>query len=136
MNGVILPAMTYGSETWSLTNKQRERLAVAQRNMERSMLGITKKGKKRNEWIGIGDIMEKIDVMKWSWAGHKGRMKNDRWAKKCTKWIPGRKRKRGRPTRRWRDDIEKVAAVNWISKTENRRTWMLERPSASSGLNG
>lgn len=43
--------MTYGSETWSLTNKQRERLAVAQRNMERSMLGITRKDKKRNEWI-------------------------------------------------------------------------------------
>ena len=39
MNGVILRAMTYGSETWSLTKKQRERLAVAQRNMERSMLG-------------------------------------------------------------------------------------------------
>ena len=26
--------------------------------------------------------MEKIDVMKWSWAGDLGRMGNDRWAKK------------------------------------------------------
>lgn len=51
MNGVILPAMTYGSETWSLTKTQRERLAVAQGNMERSMLGITRRDKKRNEWI-------------------------------------------------------------------------------------
>ena len=58
------------------------------------------------------------------------------WPKKCTEWTPGRKRKRGRPTRRWRDDIEKAAAVNWMSETENRMTWILERPSASSGLNG
>ena len=49
-NEVFLPAMTYGSETWSLTKKQRKRLAVTQRNMERSMLGITRKDK-RNEWI-------------------------------------------------------------------------------------
>ena len=74
--------MTYGSETWSLTKKQRERLAVAQRDMERSMLGITRKDKKRNEQIrektGVDDIMEQIDVMKWSWAGHLGRMENGR----------------------------------------------------------
>ena len=68
VNGVILQAMTCGSETWSLANKQRERLAVAQRNMERSMLGITRKEKRRNEWIRekteVDDIMEKVDVMK------------------------------------------------------------------------
>ena len=92
MNRVILPAMKYGSETWSLTNKQRERLAVAQRNMERSMLGIKRKDKKRNEWVrektGADDIMEKIDAMKWSWAGQLGRMENDRWAKRSTSRHP------------------------------------------------
>ena len=53
MNGVILPAMIDGSDTWSLTKKKRERLAVAvaQRNMEILMLGITRKDKKRNELI-------------------------------------------------------------------------------------
>ena len=29
----------------------------------------------------IDDIVEKIDIRKWSWAGHLGRMENDRWAK-------------------------------------------------------
>eukprot|EP00795_Rhopilema_esculentum_P009645 gene9645-17406_t len=38
MNTVILPSMTYAAETWSLTNRQREKLAVTQRSMERSML--------------------------------------------------------------------------------------------------
>ena len=41
MDTVILPAMTYGAETWSLTNHQKQKLAVAQRSMERAMLNIT-----------------------------------------------------------------------------------------------
>eukprot|EP00795_Rhopilema_esculentum_P006542 gene6542-12026_t len=49
MNTVILPSMTYGAETWSLTNRQREKLAVTQRSMERSMLGVTRRDKIRNE---------------------------------------------------------------------------------------
>ena len=43
MNGVILPAMAYGVETWSFTKKQRAWLVVAQRNMGKFMLGITRK---------------------------------------------------------------------------------------------
>ena len=137
MNGVILPAMTFGSETWSLTKKQRERLAVAQRNMERSMLGITRKDKKRNKRrkTGVDDIVEKIADVKCSWAGHLGRMEDNRWARRSTEWTPGTKRSKGRPARRWRDDIEKAASVTWMSRTTNKLKWILERPSASNGLN-
>eukprot|EP00795_Rhopilema_esculentum_P008369 gene8369-14343_t len=49
MNTVILPSMTYGAETSSFTNRQREKLAVTQRSMERSMLGVTRRDKIRNE---------------------------------------------------------------------------------------
>ena len=37
MDTVILPAMTYGSETWALTKRQEKKLAVAQQSMERSL---------------------------------------------------------------------------------------------------
>ena len=47
----ILPAITYASETWTLTAKMENKLAAAQRNMERSMLGITMRDRKTNEWI-------------------------------------------------------------------------------------
>ena len=40
MDMVILPAMTYGAETWSLTKHQKDKLVVAQRSMERAMLNI------------------------------------------------------------------------------------------------
>ena len=67
MNTIILPSMTYGAETWSLTNRQREKLAVTQRSMERSMLGVTRRDKIRNEDLryhqiltGVKDVIEKV----------------------------------------------------------------------------
>ena len=50
------------------------------------MLGLTRRDKQRSEWIRerteVDDMIDKIDVMIWSWAGHLGRIENDRWAKK------------------------------------------------------
>ena len=37
----ILPVMTSGCETWALNNAMAEKLAVAQREMERRMLNLT-----------------------------------------------------------------------------------------------
>ena len=49
MDTIILPAMTYGAETWSLTNHQKDKLAVTQGSMDRVTLGVTKRDKIRNE---------------------------------------------------------------------------------------
>uniref|UniRef100_A0A8R1EVI1 Uncharacterized protein n=1 Tax=Caenorhabditis japonica TaxID=281687 RepID=A0A8R1EVI1_CAEJA len=43
---------------------------------------------------------------KLKWAGHVSRMKYDRWAKIVSEWDPrGSARPRGRPPKRWADDI-------------------------------
>ena len=44
---VILPAMTYGAETWAVTKHQETKLTVTQRSMERLSLNITKREKIR-----------------------------------------------------------------------------------------
>ncbi|XP_063544815.1 uncharacterized protein LOC134752985 [Cydia strobilella] len=44
--------------------------------------------------------------LKWDWAGHVYRMPPDRWANVATKWMSTKKRGRGRPRRRWRDDFD------------------------------
>ena len=49
MDLVILPAMTYGAETWGLTKHQEKKLAVVQRNMERLLLNITKRDRINSE---------------------------------------------------------------------------------------
>ena len=40
-NQCVLPAMTYASETWTLTKALERRLAAAQRNMEKVMISVS-----------------------------------------------------------------------------------------------
>ena len=59
----VLPVLTYGAETLTLT-KASEKLRVTQRAMERSMLGISLRDKMTNQWIRqqtkVVDVMERI----------------------------------------------------------------------------
>ena len=141
MDMVILPAMTYGAETWAITKRQSEKLAVAQRSMERAMLNITLKDKIRKEEIRsktkVKDIIETAKWMKGQWAGHLARMNNGRWAKKTTEWTPrSGSRRRGRQKKRWRDEIEEKAGSLWTRMAQDRQAWkQLWRPPASSGVN-
>ena len=77
-NEYVLPVMTYGSETWALTTAQMDALAVAQRKMERIMLGITLCDQRHNTWIrqqtGVTDITDHIRQSKHRWAGHVARL--------------------------------------------------------------
>ncbi|CAH2217628.1 jg23289 [Pararge aegeria aegeria] len=47
----VLPEMTYGSETWSLTMGLIRRRRVTQQAMERAMLGVSLRDQIRNEEI-------------------------------------------------------------------------------------
>ena len=47
-NEYVLPVMVYGSETWAQKKAHMELLSVAQRKMERIMLGITLRNHTRN----------------------------------------------------------------------------------------
>ena len=64
--------------------------------------------------------------MKWKWAGHVARMKDNRWTIRCTEWqVRDGKRSRGRPKRRWRDDIQQWLGVGatWSRKAKDRQKW-------------
>ena len=50
-NSCVLPAMTYGAETRTMTKQAQNKLAAAQTKMERSMLNITYKDKRTNIWV-------------------------------------------------------------------------------------
>ena len=77
-----------------------KRLETIQTSMIRSILGIKKIDK-----IKIIDMYKKpkmeniiINVrrIKWKWAGHIARLKDERWTKLITEWQPiDKKRKRG-----------------------------------------
>ena len=81
-NSGVLPAMTYGAETWTLTKQAQNKLAAAQTTMEKSMLNTTHKYRRTNIWVRerttLIDIIYTVRKMKWSWAGHINRLKDDR----------------------------------------------------------
>ena len=97
-----MTAMTCGAETWTLTKQAQNKLAAAQTNTERSMLNITYKDRKTNIWVRertkVVDIMYTVRQMKWSWAGHINRLKDNRWTSRVTTWRPYDKEKTTRDT--------------------------------------
>ena len=120
--------MTYGCETWKLTKRSENLLRIAQRAMERAMLGITLRDRKRSSWIRsktrVRDIIQFIKQQKWRWAGHIARRSDNRWSKRLTDWCPWDcKRIRKRPDTRWRDEIERFAGKKWQRIAQNRLLW-------------
>ena len=81
-NQCVLPVMTYGTETWSFTIGLISKLKVAQRAMERAMLGVSLRDRIRNEEIRrrtkVTDIAHRISKLKWQWAGHIARRADGR----------------------------------------------------------
>ncbi|KAL3287523.1 hypothetical protein HHI36_001992 [Cryptolaemus montrouzieri] len=73
----IMPVLTYGLETMTLTRAYANKLQVTQRAMERSMLGVSLRDKIKNEEIRrrtrVTDILRRIAELKWHWAGHVAR---------------------------------------------------------------
>lgn len=138
-NTCILPILTYGSQTWATTVKTTQKLVSCQRSMERSILGYTRRDKKKatdlrkiTKWE---DAKSKIKRLKWTWTGHtiRGTIK---WAKLLTEWMPrwNTKRKRGRQLKRWSDEIKRSAGPMWIRLAKERDRWKkLEEAFVSEG---
>jgi hypothetical protein len=127
-----MPVITYGAQTWALTEKLTEKLRTAQRSMERSIMGIKKKDRVKNtrirEETGTIDIGYAVKKLKWKYAGHMARSDKQRWNKITSEWRPyDRKRGRGRPLTRWRDEIIRTTGVMW------ERTTAQERASKQTG---
>ena len=63
--------------------------------------------------------------MKWSWAGHINRLKDDRWTSRVIAWRPyDKKIRQGRPAKRWRDDLEKYwSDTIWQRIAQDRVIW-------------
>ncbi|XP_072938941.1 uncharacterized protein [Epargyreus clarus] len=124
----VLPVMTYGAETWSFTVGLIRRLKVAQRAMERAMLGISLRDRIRNEEIRrrtkVTDIALKIRKLKWQWAGHIVRRTDNRWGRQVLEWRPRLgKRSTGRPPTRWTDDLKRTSGNRWMQTAQDRSEW-------------
>jgi hypothetical protein len=115
-NQCVLPVMTYGAETWTLTARLVHKLRVAQRAMERAIVGVSLRDRIRNQVIRqrtkVADIAHRISMLKWRWAAYISCRTDNRWDKRVLEWRPRfSKRSVGRPQTRWSDDLRRTAGA-------------------------
>lgn len=127
-NSTVLPALLYGCQTWTLTNKQADRLRTTQRAMERRVLGVTMWDCRRNEDIRaetrFRDPVQEATKLKLKWSGHVAWRNDNWWTLDATKWNPKKKPRKdwGRPTR-WDQLVVKKIGSNWVEAAQDRSEW-------------
>ena len=142
--------MTYGSEAWTLTTRDEQHLRIFERKILRKIFGPVqeKDGSWRirmnhelNELIGNADIVVRfIKSRRIAWLGHVMRMGEKRIPKRVLEWKPTGRRIRGRPRKRWVEDIEEgiqalgIRGCRKLSKERTKWRRITEKAKTPSGL--
>ncbi len=108
-NSILLPTLTYGSETWPWNRAQQSRVRAVEMSYLRGACGVMRWDGESNESVyeicGMG-------VVKWMkrntlrWFGHTERMESEEFVKKVHMSESVGPNSRGRPLRRWRDRVK------------------------------
>ena len=119
-NSVILPRLLYGCESWAVSKSSINQLRVVQRKMERAMLNIHLQDRLSSTVIRgitrLKDVAKEAASLKYNFAYRLTHMSPERWSLVVSEWRPlNRKRVRGRPLVRWRDEL--VEAVHSYNRT-------------------
>ena len=129
---IVESTLIYGSDVWSITERNKKKLKAVEMEYWRKSCGLTKLDKIRNEEIRRRaevdiDVIETIETKQLAWYGHLSRMAEERWPKKLWMWTPSQRRKRGRPKSRWKDGIEAAMQSRGLKEedTQNRKQWRL-----------
>jgi hypothetical protein len=135
---VILTAVLYGCETWSLTLREEHRLRVFENSVLRRIFGP--KRKEDGSWRKLHNdelhslysspnTVRVIKRRRIRWAGHVARMAEGRGVYRILVGRPEGKRPLGRPMHRWKDNIKMdlremgIDGVNWIQLAQDRDQW-------------
>jgi hypothetical protein len=112
---IILPVVLYGCETWSLTLREERKLTVFENMVLRRIFGPRRDevtgewrrlyNEELNDLYSLPNIVRVIKWRRMRWAGHVARMGEERGVYRVLVGKPEGKRSRGRPRRRWVDNI-------------------------------
>ena len=145
---LIIPVITYVSETWILSKTKERRLSLFEREVLRCIFGAKRENgtwrKRYNyelyETFNESSIVNYIKVKRLEWARHLVRMNNDRSLKKIFNTKPDAARSVGRPKLRWEDGVDQymwiLGVKNWKNVALNRDEWtkFLKKARAHQGL--
>ena len=135
--------MSYGAEAWTLTKKEEQALLIVERKIFRRIYSPKYENGEWKSWtnreleeMSKGENTVKcIKGQRISWLGHLQRMEEDRMPKKSfTQELEGTRR-RGRPRKGWKEEVERdlqVLEVSWWQIGKNGRT-LFDRPKPTVG---
>jgi len=137
MNTIIDKTLTYASEIWTLTKRDRKQLNAFERKVYKRILGSVYDNEKINWGILTNKeiyasvkkptIIETIRSNRLRWFGHVQRMEESRIPKRVLYMNLGTTRLKGRPRKRWqvevREDGRIVGGEGWQEKVHNGEEW-------------
>ena len=108
-NAVVKPTLLYGSETWTLQNRHKKKLQATEMRYLRKVEGVTRLDRMRSddirERLRQEDVIDTVIRKKKQWMKKIEEMPEERLVKSVyIEELPG-KRPRGRPWKRWEDDL-------------------------------
>ena len=132
---MILPIATYASETWAITVSDEKKLLIFEIQCLRSILGVSRLSRIRNEEIrrftgSEKTIIEVIKDKRLKWFGHVCRKTNNSWVYQAYKQDFPHPRPRRRPPKRWVDLIKKDTGLPILTAEKNaqhRSRWRHNR---------
>jgi hypothetical protein len=144
----IRPVVTYGAEAWTLTKEEEQVVLIFERKIFRRIYGPKYEN---GEWeSGTNRELEERskgeNIVKWikgqriSWLGHLERMEEDRMPIKIFTEELEETRRRRRPRKRWKEEVERNLQVlgvrRWRELLANRKKWKdnVRQAKAHSGL--
>lgn len=109
---VVRPILTYAAETRPNTAKTCQILEITEMKTLRRIMNVTRLDRMRSEDVrekcGIQKVGDWIKRRKDEWHAHVERMTEDRLVKKVMTNRPVGLRSRGRPKKRWCDDLDET----------------------------
>ena len=107
---LVQSIILYNSETWTLKEHHKRKLRVFEMSVLKKICGVTRKDRRRNvdirkELLIEKDIVDLLQVRRLTYFGHVNRMGNDRYPKLLLHGHRQGHRSRGRPKKKWLDNI-------------------------------
>lgn len=130
---IFRPILTYGCESWVLSQQQRSKIQASEMKYLRRVKGVTRQDRIRNDFIReeleIQSIMEFIEQRQISWWGHLQRMKDTVPVKRIWETKIQGKKMKGRPKKSWESavkDILQKRGTTWEEAkklAQNKKEW-------------
>ena len=132
---LIRPAVPYGEDAWTLTKKEEQTLLILERKIFSRIYGLKYEN---GEWESrtnreLEEMSKGENIVKWikgqriSWLGRLERMEEDRMPKKIFPQKLEGTRRRGRPRKWWKEEVERdrqVLGVRiWRELVADRKKW-------------